>query len=350
MAFPAESQDSTREFKGGSSQCSPWSPLTGKPKGLHSQMRLKELNIPHNIWRALKQFFKEDGLDKVSILAYYSIFSVLFLLTFFTFLFAKFIGDPDVALKGVYPFSPEFFSDISPDLLKKAGEISSRLRDIGVFGVLFASILGFLVIKKIVQFVNAMFYIDLKERRSDKDFLVRRISEFSLLFIIGLLVIVSFLITGFLTTITTLVSKNQFIVTHIHPQVLKGLNNFLLIYLVPFVITFLFFFILYKWIPEKIVYVKGAFISAIISTVLWELVKRTYAYYLVNISFFGKIKGPIIAVILFGFWMEFSMGIMLYGAKLTYYFDREKSKKEKLDKDALAKEKHDKLKRTQSPA
>lgn len=78
--------------------------------------------------------------------------------------------------------------------------------------------------------------------------------------------------------------------------------------------------------------------------------KRTYAYYLVNISFFGKIKGPIIAVILFGFWMEFSMGIMLYGAKLTYYFDREKSKKEKLDKDALAKEKHDKLKRTQSPA
>ena len=56
-----------------------------------------------------------------------------------------------------------------------------------------------------------------------------------------------------------------------------------------------------------------------------------YAYYLVNISIFGKIKGPIIAIILFGFWMELSMGIMLYGAKLTYLFDQKKNDKIKRD-------------------
>jgi uncharacterized BrkB/YihY/UPF0761 family membrane protein len=43
---------------------------------------------------------------------------------------------------------------------------------------------------------------------------------------------------------------------------------------------------------------------------------------------FGKIKGPIIAIILFGFWMELSMGIMLYGAKLTYIFDKQKGEKD----------------------
>jgi YihY family inner membrane protein len=96
-------------------------------------------------------------------------------------------------------------------------------------------------------------------------------------------------------------------------------------------VTFLFFFVLYKWIPEKIVYVKGAFIAAIICAVLWELVKRTYVYYMVNISIFGQIKGPIIAIILFGFWMELSMGIMLYGAKLTYIFDKRKN--DKFEKD-----------------
>jgi membrane protein len=98
-------------------------------------------------------------------------------------------------------------------------------------------------------------------------------------------------------------------------------------------VTFLFFFVLYKWIPEKIVYVKGAFIAAAISTVVWELTKRGYAYYVVHVSIFGQIKGPIIAVILFGFWMELSMGVMLYGAKLTAILDKEKEKYDQLKKD-----------------
>ncbi|HLP44966.1 MAG TPA: hypothetical protein VK469_03420, partial [Candidatus Kapabacteria bacterium] len=64
---------------------------------------MKELKIFKNLWTALKLFFKEGGLDKSSILAYYSISSSLFLLTFFTFLFTKFLKDPDITLQGIYP-------------------------------------------------------------------------------------------------------------------------------------------------------------------------------------------------------------------------------------------------------
>lgn len=292
------------------------------------KLNLKELNILKNLWHALKLFFKEDGLDKSSILAYYSIFSSLFLLTFFTFLFTRFLGDPDITLKSIYPFSPDFFSKISPDIFKRAAEISGRMKEVGVIGILFSFILGFLVIKKIVQFVNAMFHIDLKTKRSEKHFLVRRISEFSLLFIIGLLVVVTFLFTGFISTVTTLSYKNEFIASHINPSFIESVNSFMIVHVVPFLITLLFFFVLYKWIPEKIVYVKGAFIAAVICTILWELAKRAYAYYLINISIFGRIKGPIIAIILFGFWMELSMGIMLYGAKLTHIFDNQHGERE----------------------
>ncbi len=293
-------------------------------------MRLKEFDLFRNIWLALKDFFKEDGLDKSSVLAYYSIFSSLFLLTFFTFLFTRFLGDPDITLKSIYPFSPDFFK-ISPEFFKKAGEISTKLKEVGVIGILFSLILGFLVIKKIVQYVNSMFYIDLREKRSEKNFLVRRISEFSLLFIMSLLVIITFFVTGLIPTITALFLKNKLIAPYINPRYVESLNNFLVLYVVPFLVTFLFFFVLYKWIPEKIVYVKGAFIAAVICTILWETVKRAYGYYMVNISIFGQIKGPIIAVILFGFWMELSMGIMLYGAKLTYIFDKRKNDKLKKD-------------------
>jgi uncharacterized BrkB/YihY/UPF0761 family membrane protein len=49
-----------------------------------------------------------------------------------------------------------------------------------------------------------------------------------------------------------------------------------------------------------------------------------------KISIFGKIKSPIIGIIIFGFWMELSMGIMLYGAKLTALFDKEKEEYDEL--------------------
>lgn len=297
-------------------------------------MQLRKLNLPRNLWSALKQFLKQDGIDKSSILAYYSIISTLFLLTFFTFVFTHFLGDPDITLKSMYPFTPDFFSKISPDIFKRAKEISSKLREIGIIGILFSLFLSFFIIKKIVQFVNEMFDIHLQDRKSEKGFLVRRISEIGLLFFIGLLAITTFLITGFFSTIKTLFEKNEFIASQIDPNFIESVNNILLLYMAPFLITFLFFFILYKWIPEKKVYVKGAVISALICALLWELIKRIYGYYLVNISIIGssKIKGPIIAIILFGFWMELSMAIMLYGAKLTYILDKEKEKYDKIDK------------------
>jgi len=289
-------------------------------------MRFRDFHIFKNSWQATKEFFKEGGMDKCSILAYYSIFSSLFLLTFFTFLFTRFLGDPNLAYRSVFPFSPEFFTTISPEIFKKAAEISDKLKDVGLLGFSFSFILGFLVIMKIVHYVNDMFHINLKNKKSEKGFWIRRLSEISLLFLVGFLVIASFFITGLLSTITALIRHNEFITSYINPSFLLALDTILVKYIVPFLITFLFFFVLYKWIPEKIVYIKGAVIAALLSTILWEGVKRAYAYYLVNISIFGRIKGPIVALILFGFWMELSMGIMLFGAKLTYRFDQENTR------------------------
>ncbi len=233
-------------------------------------------------------------------------------------------------LKSMYPFTPEFFTEISPDIFKKAQEISMKLEDLGIIGILFSLLLSLLVIYKIVQYVNEMFEIKLENRRAEKGFLVRRISEFGLLFFIGLLSVSVFLFSGFVSGLKRILQDSQ-LGSHINPEFIESVNHFLLLYVAPFVVTFLFFFILYKWIPEKKIYVKGAAIAALICTILWEVLKRVYGYYLINISLIGpgKIKGPIIAIILFGLWMELSMGIMLYGAKLTYVFDKEEDDRTK---------------------
>ncbi|HLP59508.1 MAG TPA: YhjD/YihY/BrkB family envelope integrity protein, partial [Candidatus Deferrimicrobium sp.] len=222
---------------------------------------------------------------------------------------------------------PEFFQDISPDIFEKAGQISAKLKSFGVVGLIFAGFFSFLVLKRIIQFVNDMFHIDIEAHKSEKGFFIRRLTEVGLLAVIGIMMTGSFFFTNFVTSTSAQFTDGKNPSMAVSLETVHFVDTFLIRYLLPFLITFFFFFIIYKWIPSKVVYLKGAFISALISTILCEIVKRIYAYYLVHVSLFGKIRGPIIAIILFGFWMEVSIAIMLYGAKLTYIFDREKNDK-----------------------
>ena len=262
-------------------------------------------------------FLRENGIDKATILAYYSIFSSFFLLIFFSFLFTRFMGNPDNALKNMYPFTPAFFRKISPVLVEKATALSSTLESFSLPAIVIFIFLGVLIFRKIIRFVNDMFHIEIK-----KGFFIKRLQEFALLMIVGILLCISFLLTGFISTVTTIFYENPNLAPYIDPALVKSVDNFLIRYLVPFLITFVLFLIVFHWIPEKKVSGRSALIAAFFSAFLWETVKRVYTYYLINISLIGKIEGPIVAVILFGFWMEVSMGIMLYGAKLTYLLDK----------------------------
>lgn len=278
------------------------------------------LKILKSIWLALKCFLRESGIDKSSILAYYSIFSSFFLLIFFSYLFAGFMGTADNALQNVYPFSPEFFQQIAPVFFEQASELTARIGDLGLFGLGFFLFMGILVFKKIVRFVNDMFFITTRS-----GFFIKRIKEFGLLIIVGILIVSSFLLTGLVSTITTIFKENAAAKSRIDPALVQATNGFLIKYLFPFLITLLFFYILFKWIPEKKVAVMAAFTASLFSALLWETVKRAYTYYLVNMSLLRKMQDPIVAIILFGFWMEITMSIMLYGAKMTYILDKEKN-------------------------
>jgi len=283
----------------------------------------KDLGILRSIKTAFLELLKENVFDKASVLAYYSIISTLFLLTFFSFIITKILGSESISIKGVYPFYPEFFNAISTDFLSKANEISSNLKSIGIAGILLSFVLSVLIFKKVVQYVNDMFHIDLSVEDKNRAFWVRRVSEIALLFIVGFLAVASFIMTGFIATVTSLFNKSA-LTKYINPNSIEALNRFGVKFIAPFIITFLIFFFLFKWIPEKKVCIRGAFLSALITALFWEVTKRVYTYYLIKISIVGKLGGPIIAVISFGFWMELSMGIMLFGAKLTSVFDRKR--------------------------
>jgi len=90
----------------------------------------------------------------------------------------------------------------------------------------------------------------------------------------------------------------------------------------PYALTFLVFFTLYKYIPEIKVHTRSAVVAAAVGSLFWEGFKRVFVIYVANFSAIGIVLSKVLAgtltsIIFFLLWISFSLSIMLWGAELA---------------------------------
>jgi membrane protein len=98
--------------------------------------------------------------------------------------------------------------------------------------------------------------------------------------------------------------------------------------LIPYLIIWTLFFILFKFSANTKVYTKPALISSLIISVVFSLAKNSFIYYVVLNQSYTTIYGSF-AILLFLFlWIYFSWIIFIYGLKLCYLLNRFYKRKE----------------------
>lgn len=88
--------------------------------------------------------------------------------------------------------------------------------------------------------------------------------------------------------------------------------SFYLRQVLPVAITFIFFFVLYRFVPRRVTTWGNAAIGALLATVLWELAKSAFAWYLRSVAQFSHIYGTLVGIIVLALWLEISVSIILY--------------------------------------
>ncbi len=95
---------------------------------------------------------------------------------------------------------------------------------------------------------------------------------------------------------------------HLMPRVLDiGLTRVL-----PMAITMGFFFLVYRAVPRRAVSTRHALIGAVLATLLWELAKAGFAFYVRNLAHYSGIYGTLEGLIVLALWLELSVTIILY--------------------------------------
>ncbi len=100
-----------------------------------------------------------------------------------------------------------------------------------------------------------------------------------------------------------------------------GFSRFFLL-LAPYLLTLLFFYILYRVVPTVHVRPQAALIGAIVTAVLFEAAKLLFTFYLGNLSQPGVYYGMLTILVVFGLWAYYLASIILLGAELAREVDK----------------------------
>jgi len=94
----------------------------------------------------------------------------------------------------------------------------------------------------------------------------------------------------------------------------------LLIKLVPYLLIYLLFTLLYVVMPNTKVIFKYGLLAALISGTAYQIVQWIYIEFQVGVSRYGAIYGSFLAIPLFLVWMQLSWLIVLLGAELSFAY------------------------------
>jgi membrane protein len=262
--------------------------------------------------------FNEDKCGNFAItISYFALLCAVPLVALFAFVTTRILGNPDVTSEGLAIFSQEFFAQLDPYFFQRVQDLSKDISNLGWFGLAGSFVAASFLFSNLIYSINSIFKAEYQ-----KSFFYNRLMEYLIMFSIGIIMLISIFITFMWTSIHGAIGQSSVVEKYINPNFLALINNFFIQYLIPITLTFLVFFMLYKFIPEIKVHTRAALVAAGIATLLWEVFKRIFAFYMANVSAIGIVlsrilQGTLTSIIFFLLWITFSFIILFWGAELA---------------------------------
>jgi len=92
--------------------------------------------------------------------------------------------------------------------------------------------------------------------------------------------------------------------------------------LVAFLLMLAVFLLLYKLIPNTKTYWRYVWPGALLATILFEIARTLFIFYLENFAIYQLIYGSIASIIVLLVWIYYSAFIMILGAEFTFQYGR----------------------------
>jgi membrane protein len=265
------------------------------------------------LWQALRKFNDDNGFFLSSGIA----FNILINLIPFIMLLLALVGTYLYNDQEVLDHIRAYFRDVAPALDPKVMEnltdVMQNRRIVGILG--FVGLLWFStwVFSSLQIALNIVFRVE-KSRG-----ILRGIAiDLLMILLAGILLLVSMILSS---AVTFLQGYHGQIPVAIGPTI-----QWILKYLLPFFFTFCMFFSIYKIVPNKRVHIKSALQAALFASLLWELAKHLFAWYVVHLAGYSIFYGSLSTLVVFVLWVYYSSTILVVGGEFVYFLEEDRQR------------------------
>jgi len=266
------------------------------------------------LWLALKKFSDDNGFLLSSGLAFTFLVGLIPLLLLLLFLAGSYLYSDREVLNHIRHYLENVAPSLDPRVMKNILRVIEDRKIVGVLGVgglTWASIWVFSTLRTVL---NITFQV--KKGQG----IIRGIAtDLLMIFLVGSLHLTS------MTFASVMVYLKRYRFTFKSPLKLSVLVGFSLKYVIPFLLSFWMFFLIYKIIPNKKITSKSALQAALFTSLLWEGAKHLFGWYVLSLGGFTMVYGSLSALAVFVLWTYYSSTILVMGGEVAYFLEKERA-------------------------
>ncbi|MGB7576195.1 MAG: YihY/virulence factor BrkB family protein [Thermodesulfobacteriota bacterium] len=265
------------------------------------------------LWQALRKFNEDNGFFLSSGIA----FNILINLIPFILLLLALVGTYLYNDQEVFNHIRAYFRDVAPTLdpkvMKTLMDVIQNRQIVGILGLV-----GLLWISTWV-FSSLRIALNIVFRAEKSQGMVRGIVvDLLMIVLVGILLLVSMILSP---VVIFLQSYQGRIPVALGPTV-----QWILKYLLPFFLTYCMFFSIYKIVPNKKVHFISALQAALFTSLLWELAKYLFAWYVLHLAVYSIVYGSLGAFAIFVLWVYYSSTILVVGGEFAYFLEEDRQR------------------------
>ena len=283
-------------------------------KRTHS-MRFKRLKkILKNfglLWQALKKFNDDNGFFLSSGITFNILINLIPFIMLLLALVGTYLYNDQEVLNHIRAYFRDVAPALDPKMMKNLTDVIQNRQIVGILG--FVGLLWFStwVFGSLRIALNIVFRVE-KSRGMLRGIAV----DLLMILLAGILLLVSMI----LSSVVILLQGYQGRI----PVAIGPTIQWILKYLLPFFLTYCMFSLIYKIIPNKRVHIKSALQAALFASLLWELAKHLFAWYVVHLAEYSIFYGSLSTLVIFVLWVYYSSTILIVGGEFAYFLEEDR--------------------------
>ncbi len=288
-----------------------------RKKTLHAwnfkSFRMKVAGVWAVLADAVRNYKSNGDVNQAAAMAFYSILSTipLFILTIIVagYFFSSYPNVSENIIDAIRGFNPYF----SERLLAQLGQIGRKKHLLGWAGVLGLVGLSSMIFNSMETALNIIF-----RSRKKRNYFISKLLAFSMIpagWIIG--------------SISLVISYTAALLVKQSVEIAEGLDislgvmsGALLRYAVPYLITVIFFYFVYRIIPADKIRSNVALAGSALFALLMEIAKQLFTWYITNYTRYNIIFGSLGTIIILVIWAFYVALIFLFCAELMSSYQR----------------------------